>query len=262
MAAERIGRVRVIRAGRTAVGGGGHDPHQPRNRRANPRRSGSELGYDAHHGGAAMPIRDWSRVPSGLFHDFHQSWSIRIKDALERRPPAQGGRSPRRTAGRAEGIGCPGDRGPARTAPRRRTERPRRHAAAPRHADRAPDHQVDRGRPRQSDRRHAPSGPDHCRDRDRLAGKQGQPRGPSGSRREDGQLPPPRDSCPDRRSLPADRATRSVFTRRSGTRSSRRTSPLPRARTASLSHTRRAASATPTSSPWPSATPSRTCRCS
>jgi hypothetical protein len=29
-----------------------------------------------------MPIHDWSRVPSWLFHDFHQSWSIRIKDAL------------------------------------------------------------------------------------------------------------------------------------------------------------------------------------
>ncbi len=29
-----------------------------------------------------MPIHDWSRVPTGLFHDFHQSWSIRIKDAL------------------------------------------------------------------------------------------------------------------------------------------------------------------------------------
>jgi hypothetical protein len=29
-----------------------------------------------------MPIHDWSRTPSGLFHDFHQSWSIRIKDAL------------------------------------------------------------------------------------------------------------------------------------------------------------------------------------
>src|SRR6202044_2257622 len=25
---------------------------------------------------------DWSRVPAGLFHDFHQSWSIRIKDGL------------------------------------------------------------------------------------------------------------------------------------------------------------------------------------
>ena len=29
-----------------------------------------------------MPIHDWTKVPSGLFHDFHQSWSIRIKDAL------------------------------------------------------------------------------------------------------------------------------------------------------------------------------------
>ncbi len=29
-----------------------------------------------------MPIHDWTRVPAGLFHDFHQGWSIRIKDAL------------------------------------------------------------------------------------------------------------------------------------------------------------------------------------
>jgi len=29
-----------------------------------------------------MPIHDWTRVYPGLFHDFHQSWSIRIKDAL------------------------------------------------------------------------------------------------------------------------------------------------------------------------------------
>jgi hypothetical protein len=36
-----------------------------------------------------MPMHDWSRIPSGLFHDFHQSWSIRIKDALNagRLPP-------------------------------------------------------------------------------------------------------------------------------------------------------------------------------
>jgi hypothetical protein len=33
----------------------------------------------------ALPCRFtyWSRVASGLFHDFHQSWSIRIKDALD-----------------------------------------------------------------------------------------------------------------------------------------------------------------------------------
>jgi hypothetical protein len=29
-----------------------------------------------------MPIHDWNRVPSGLFHHFHQSWSVRITDAL------------------------------------------------------------------------------------------------------------------------------------------------------------------------------------
>ncbi len=29
-----------------------------------------------------MPIHDWTRVPSGLFHHFHQSWSVRIVDAL------------------------------------------------------------------------------------------------------------------------------------------------------------------------------------
>ncbi len=36
-----------------------------------------------------MPFQNWSLVPSGLFHDFHQSWSIRIKDALNsgRLPP-------------------------------------------------------------------------------------------------------------------------------------------------------------------------------
>src|SRR4051794_37018512 len=33
-------------------------------------------------GAQAMPIHDWTRVPAGLFHDFHQSWSVRIKDAL------------------------------------------------------------------------------------------------------------------------------------------------------------------------------------
>jgi hypothetical protein len=42
----------------------------------------SDCGYNGRHGGIAMRIRDWSRVPAGLFHDFHQSWSIGIKDAL------------------------------------------------------------------------------------------------------------------------------------------------------------------------------------
>jgi hypothetical protein len=29
-----------------------------------------------------MPLHDWARVPSGLFHHFHQGWSIRVADAL------------------------------------------------------------------------------------------------------------------------------------------------------------------------------------
>jgi hypothetical protein len=31
-----------------------------------------------------MPIHDWTRVQSGLFHDFHQAWSIEIRNALNR----------------------------------------------------------------------------------------------------------------------------------------------------------------------------------
>jgi hypothetical protein len=37
-----------------------------------------------------MPIHARSRVPSELFHDFHQSWSIRIKDALNSGRPPKG----------------------------------------------------------------------------------------------------------------------------------------------------------------------------
>lgn len=29
-----------------------------------------------------MPIHDWTRVESGLFHDFHQSWTVVIRNAL------------------------------------------------------------------------------------------------------------------------------------------------------------------------------------
>ncbi|MBY0459658.1 MAG: hypothetical protein K2V38_20250 [Gemmataceae bacterium] len=31
-----------------------------------------------------MPIHDWTRLPSGLFHDFHQARSIEIRNALNR----------------------------------------------------------------------------------------------------------------------------------------------------------------------------------
>ena len=29
-----------------------------------------------------MPIHDWTRVRSNQFHDFHQSWTIAIRNAL------------------------------------------------------------------------------------------------------------------------------------------------------------------------------------
>jgi hypothetical protein len=29
-----------------------------------------------------MPIHDWTRVPAGMFHDFHSSWITHIKEAL------------------------------------------------------------------------------------------------------------------------------------------------------------------------------------
>src|SRR6516164_9474648 len=32
----------------------------------------------------SMPIHDWTRVPSGLFHHFHQDWSIEIARTLNR----------------------------------------------------------------------------------------------------------------------------------------------------------------------------------
>lgn len=31
-----------------------------------------------------MPIHDWSRVPAGAFHDFHQDWTIELRRTLNR----------------------------------------------------------------------------------------------------------------------------------------------------------------------------------
>src|SRR5262249_577385 len=31
-----------------------------------------------------MPLHDWTRVPAGLFHHFHQDWSIEIARTLNR----------------------------------------------------------------------------------------------------------------------------------------------------------------------------------
>jgi hypothetical protein len=29
-----------------------------------------------------MPVHDWTRVDAGLFHDFHQSWTVTLRNAL------------------------------------------------------------------------------------------------------------------------------------------------------------------------------------
>ena len=31
-----------------------------------------------------MPVHDWSKVVAGVFHDFHQSWMIEIRNVLNR----------------------------------------------------------------------------------------------------------------------------------------------------------------------------------
>ncbi len=31
-----------------------------------------------------MPFHDWTLVQSGLFHDFHQGWSVEVRNALNR----------------------------------------------------------------------------------------------------------------------------------------------------------------------------------
>ena len=33
-----------------------------------------------------MPIHDWSRVDAGTFHDFHQAWTIEIRNGLNALP--------------------------------------------------------------------------------------------------------------------------------------------------------------------------------
>jgi hypothetical protein len=33
-------------------------------------------------GGNALPIHDWTRVDAGLFHDFHQGWTVALSNAL------------------------------------------------------------------------------------------------------------------------------------------------------------------------------------
>lgn len=37
-----------------------------------------------------MPLHDWTRMQAGDFHDFHQGWIIRLRDALNQGPLPQG----------------------------------------------------------------------------------------------------------------------------------------------------------------------------
>jgi hypothetical protein len=37
-----------------------------------------------------MPIHDWSQVDAGLFHGFHQAWTIEIRTAFNGGVPAEG----------------------------------------------------------------------------------------------------------------------------------------------------------------------------
>src|SRR6186713_3266370 len=38
--------------------------------------------YNGHEGDAAMPMHDWTRVRSGTYHNFHQGWTIQLRDGL------------------------------------------------------------------------------------------------------------------------------------------------------------------------------------
>src|SRR5438132_1646993 len=38
--------------------------------------------YNIGREGMAMPIHNWKRVDAGLFHDFHQSWTVALRNAL------------------------------------------------------------------------------------------------------------------------------------------------------------------------------------
>src|SRR5438552_113197 len=53
-------------------------PAEPRGDQ--PTRALQSRGKDCGEG--PMPIHDWSRVPAGLFHHFHQHWAVSICDAL------------------------------------------------------------------------------------------------------------------------------------------------------------------------------------
>ena len=88
-----------------------------------------------------MPIHDWTRVPAGLFHHFHQDWTIEIARALNR------GRLPKGVAALVEQRAAPREADVLAIerqdeAPAHGTGRRRRRPATSRGADRPP-HQGD-----------------------------------------------------------------------------------------------------------------------
>lgn len=43
------------------------------------------IGTGPENGGRLMPIHDWTRIPAGRFHHFHQDWSIESRRDAHRR---------------------------------------------------------------------------------------------------------------------------------------------------------------------------------
>ena len=153
-----------------------------------------------------MPLHDWSRIPAGLFHDFHQTWSIQIKLALNAGilPKGLSALVEQRSGSREsdvlaiESLGRPRsefvtDGGVATLVP-------------PVTRFVGPKLEANLRHPRESHRGQAPTGAHGRRDRNRLAGKQGQPSGAARLRREGHRLLACGDSCPRDRLVPANAA--------------------------------------------------------
>ena len=209
-----------------------------------------------------MPIHDWTRVPAGLFHHFHQDWSIEIARELNRGrlPPGLSGLVEQRagplepkvlaikSAGAGHGYKPAGGGGTA-TAEPPATRLVRRAAKQP-YASRANR----RGR-------QASFGPDRGRYRDRFARQQGQSCRPAqfvektiGFLRAGIHVlivdlfpPTPRDPFGIHKAI-WDEIEEEDFT-------------FPRGKTGSWYRIRPAASVSRTSSRWPSETSCRTWRC-
>jgi hypothetical protein len=64
-----------------------------------------------------MPIHDWNRVPAGIYHDFHQDWTIEIRRTLNRGilPPGYYAMADQRVSGPEPDIVAVKLRGPEPT---------------------------------------------------------------------------------------------------------------------------------------------------